>query len=194
MKVKALLLLAVAALPMAGCANDGSGTPGAGTSPTSTATTGTGSAGRDGCLIGTWNVDVNDMAQQTATKMGRGATGTGTGTITLIFGDQMTIKYNNAIAIDSPIGSGLTMNMKNTFAGDATSTDWTAKDGKLAGTMPANTVTSTIVTTVGGKEVPATTTPLSGSLDMSSGALGYTCGGNKATLITPMVTWNLTKA
>lgn len=192
MKVKALLLLAAAALPMAGCANDGSGTPVTG--PTSTATAGAGTAGRDGCLIGTWNVDVNDMAQQTAAKVGNGATGNGTGTITLVFSDQMTIKYNNVIAIDSPIGGGLTMNMKNTFTGDATSTDWTAKDGKLAGTMPANTVTSKIVTTVGGKEVPATTTPLSGSLDMSSGALGYTCSGSKATLITPMVTWNLTKA
>lgn len=106
----------------------------------------------------------------------------------------MTIKYDNAIVIDSPISNGITMEMKNTFTGEATSTDWTAMDGKLAGTMPANGVTSKIEMTVGGTTVPTTTTPLTGALNMSEGQLGYTCSGSNATFISPAVTWHLTKA
>jgi hypothetical protein len=38
------------------------------------------------------------------------------------------------------------------------------------------------------------TVPFSGALDMSQGALDYTCAGSSATLIGPGVTWKLTKA
>lgn len=197
MRVKAVLLIAVAvAASLAACTPDRPGTPGAAGASAgnpSSAAPGAPATGRDGCLTGTWKVDVNDLAQQTAAKLGSGATGSGSGTITLDFGDQMTIKYNNVITINSPLSAGLTMVMKNTFTGDATSTDWRATDGKLAGTMPANTVKSTIVATVGGRAAPPMTTPFSGALDMSAGALGYTCSGNAATFTTPMVTWHLTK-
>lgn len=192
MTVKAILLAGAAALSLAACNTPGTDSAAGGPSASNPAG-GAQASGRDGCLTGTWNVDVNDMAQQTAAKVGNGATGAGTGTITLVFGNQMTIKYQNVITITSSV-NGLPMVMKNTYSGEATSTDWTAKDGKLAGTMPANGVTSKIDMSIAGREVPSTSTPLGGSLNMSDGTLGYTCSGNKATLISPAVTWHLTKA
>lgn len=203
MRVKAILLAgaAGAALTLAGCGSTGtpsatgsaSGNPSI--APSSEASGGASVAGRDGCLIGTWKVDVDDMAKQAAAKVGPGATGKGTGAITLVFGDKMTITYADAVInINAPIHESLTMDMKNTFKGEATSTDWVAKDGKLAGTMPTNSVTSTIKMTMGGKDVPQTTTPFQGALDLSEGNLGYTCSGSTATFISPLVTWKLTKA
>ncbi|WP_412543546.1 hypothetical protein R8Z50_14000 [Longispora sp. K20-0274] len=200
MRVKALPLagLAAAALTLVtACTPDDPATPSSSGSPAAGATSAAAApagAGRDRCLTGTWKVDVADLAQQTAAKVGHGATGAGTGTITLVFGPTMTIKYADVIAITSPLSAGLTMTSTNTFTGEATSTDWVAKDGRLGGTMPANTVTSKIVTTINGRESPTTTTPFSGALDMSAGQLGYTCSGNAATFSTPMVTWHLTKA
>ena len=183
--------LAVAAL--AACGPDSeSYTPSTGTGTENAAAAAT---GRDGCLIGTWKVDVPDMARQAAGLMRQtGAEGTGTGDITLVFGDQMSITYNNAvIAITTPMGSGLSMKITSTYTGTASSTDWQAKEGKLGGTMPTNTVTNTMVASVGGQTVAMPTIPFSGALDMSQGTLSYTCAGSSATLTGP-VTWKLTKA
>ena len=193
-----LCAAAMAALLLSACGPAGTPT-GAGPSGTTVAGAGTvapggGSGNRDACLIGAWAVDVNDMAQQVAAKMSAmRATGSGEGTITLIFGDAMIIKYNSAVIITVP-DDPVTMVMKQTMTGDATSTDWTAKDGKLTGAMPANTVTSKIETTIGGQQVPATTTDLGGTLDIGATGLGYTCAGNNATLIAPTVVWKLTRA
>jgi hypothetical protein len=208
MRVKAVLLIgaAITALSLAACSSSGdSGTPNAAgsnpatTAPSAEASPTTGGAGgtvtgRDGCLMGSWKVDVDDMAKQTAERVGRGATGKGTGAITLAFGDKMSIKYDNTvIAIKAPVSEGLVMDMKNTFKGEAISSDWVAKDGKLGGTMPSNTVKSTITMSMGGQTVPSTTTPFEGALDLAQGNLGYTCSGSTATFISPIVTWKLTK-
>lgn len=71
MRLKALGVVA-AALSLAACGPAENTTPAASNPPAA-------ASGRDSCLLGTWNVDVNDMAQQTAAKVGNGATGTGTG-------------------------------------------------------------------------------------------------------------------
>lgn len=171
MRVKALPLAGlVAALALvAACTPDdpaATSSPGAAASAGATSSAqpagGAPAAGRDRCLTGTWKVDVADLAQQTAAKVGHGATGTGTGSITLVFGPAMTITYANVIAINTTLSAGLSMTNTNTFTGAATSTDWVARDGKLGGTMPTNTVTSKIVTTINGRESPTTTTPFSG--------------------------------
>jgi hypothetical protein len=183
MRVKALLFVAaLAALPLTtSCRADPAMTPGAGAA-----------ADRDACLIGTWNVDVTDMAKQAAAQINSGANGIGSGTVTLGFGDHMAINYDTVADIDGTV-NGQTMILRITITGDASSTDWAAKDGNLSGTMAANTVTAKTEGTLGGKAVPVTVKPFDGALDLAPGALGYTCSGSKATLTTPTLTWRLTK-
>jgi len=193
MRFKVILTGVLVAAALAACGPDSASSgPGTGTG---TNNAGAAASGRDSCLMGTWKVDVPDMARQAAGLMRTsGSEGSGTGNITLVFGDQMSITYDNAvIAITTPMGSGLSMKVTSTYTGTASSTDWQAKDGKLAGTMPTNTVTNKMVASVGGQEVAMPTIPFSGSLDMSKGALDYTCAGSSATLVGP-VTWKLTKA
>jgi len=194
MRVKALLLAVVAVAALSACGNDDPGTPGAnGTAGTATGAPAGNAQGRDGCLMGTWKVDVNDMGQQTAAKVGSGAEGSGTGTLTVVFGSELKITYANAIVVDVPVSS-MKMNMKSSFEGDAVSTDWAAKDGKLSGSMNSSNVKNSIVTTVGGVTVPASTAvPLEGSLDLAK-TVAYTCSGNNATISGPGVVWKMTKA
>jgi hypothetical protein len=184
MRVKALLLVAaLAALPViTSCTAGSSATPGVATA-----------ADRDACLIGTWRVDVTDMAKQAAAQINSGATGTGSGTVTLVFGDHMAIKYDTVIDLNGTV-NGQTMVLESTITGDASSTDWVAKDGNLSGTMSTNTVTAKTAGTIDGKDVPVTVKPFEGALDLAPGALGYTCSGNKATFTTPTLTWHLTKS
>ncbi|WP_027344526.1 hypothetical protein [Hamadaea tsunoensis] len=151
-------------------------------------------AGRDDCLIGTWKLDVEDMARQIAAKIPNGATGTSTGTVTLTFGDKMTITYANAVMITSPMSTGISMTITDKFAGSAESADWKAEDGKISGTMPVNNVKTTITMKVGNKEQAAPTQPLGGALDLSKGVLNYTCSGSTATMSNSAVSWKLTKA
>jgi hypothetical protein len=199
MRPKVILagVLVAAALVLSACGPDngaaGTGTA-AGGSGSDAGGGGGGATGHDPCLIGTWKVDVQDMATQAAAKMTTAhATGTGTGDITLVFADQMTITYNNVLGLSTPLSSGMNMDMKFTYTGSASSTQWQAKDGKLAGVMPTDGVKVDIVTTIGGQSVPSSF-PFQGALDLSQGALGYTCGGNQATLVNPGATWHLTKA
>jgi hypothetical protein len=184
MRVKALLLVsALAALPLTtSCSADSPVPPGAAAA-----------ADRDACLIGTWKVDVTDMARQAAAQINSGATGTGSGTTTLIFGDHMAINYDAVADINGTV-SGQTMILKITFTGDASSTDWAAKDGNLTGTMAASAVSAKTEGTLDGEPVPVTVKPFDGALDLAPGNLGYTCSGNTATLTTPKLTWRLTKA
>jgi hypothetical protein len=193
-----LCVFAVTTLSVTAC-TPGSGSPGSSATPStvvgagSSATVAAG-GGRDGCLTGTWSVDVTDLASQVAAKMqSRAARGSAEGTLTVLFGDNMTIKYGNTLIITVP-NDPTTIVFKETFTGNAVSTDWSAKDGKLAGSMPADTVKTKIDMTVGGKQVPSTITQLSGTLDLASGAIGYTCDGSKATLTSGVAVWKLTRA
>jgi hypothetical protein len=197
---KALLsVAAVTALSLAACTPGSGGT--GGSSPTTvvgggaSATLAAGSD-RDGCLTGSWSVDVPDLGRQVAAKMqavSATASGTGEGTILLIFGDSMTIKYDNSLIVTVP-NPPVTMVFKETFTGDAASTDWSAKNGKLTGTMPAGGVQTKTEMTIGGQQVPPTMTPLGGSLDLGSAGLGYTCSGNSATLDSGVAVWKMTRA
>ncbi|MDI1465894.1 hypothetical protein QEZ54_33465 [Catellatospora sp. KI3] len=193
-------MAAVAALAMSACGPDGTGATGA--SPAAGASAGTGaspagggSGDRDSCLTGTWQVDVDDMAEQAAAMMAQlKAKGDGTGSITLTFGEKMTIKYDANIAIVVPMSAELTMKVDSKYTGSAVSSDWTSKGGKIAGTMPTNDVKMDMKATIAGKEAPMTQVPFKGALDLSQGALAYTCSGSTATLAGPSVTWHLKKA
>ncbi len=191
MRVKALLLAVAAVAALSACAKESAepSTPGAQT-PTTAANAGGGD--RDGCLMGTWNVDVNDIGQQAASKIGSGAVGSGTGTLTVTFGTEMKVSYGNTIATDMKI-SDKTVNMKSTFTGEAVSNDWKAKGGKITGTMSSNNVTNTAVATVGGVAVPTGTSIPFSSLNLSE-TVDYTCGGSNATISGSGVSWKLKKA
>jgi hypothetical protein len=192
MRVKALLLALAAAASLSACGTETPvETPGT-TGATGAPAGNTGGGDRDSCLIGTWNVDVNDLGQQLAAMIGSGAVGSGTGTLKVTFGNEMKVSYGNTIAMDMKIADK-TMNMKSTFAGDATSTDWKAKDGKITGTMSANNVTNSAVATVGGVTVPTPTSIPFSSLNLSE-TVNYTCSGSNATISGSGVAWKLTKA
>src|SRR5690242_3005106 len=114
MRSKVILagVLAAAALALSACGPDNSTTASAGgtASATNPASGGGSANGHDNCLIGTWKVDVPDMARQAAAKMTTAnATGTGSGDITVAFADQMTITYNNVVGISAPLSRGLSM-------------------------------------------------------------------------------------
>jgi hypothetical protein len=195
MRPKVILagVLVAAALALTACGPDQSSETPSG-SGNQTQAGGGAASGHDPCLAGTWKVDVPDMARQAAAKMASlNATGNGTGDITVVFADQMSITYNNAIDITAPMSSGLSMNMKFTYTGSAKSTEYQAKAGKLSGVMPINDVKVDILTTIGGQSVPSTF-PFQGALDLSQGVLDYTCSGNTASFTNPAVTWHLNKA
>ena len=166
-------------------AGSGSGAPPAGAG-----------AGRaDACLVGTWNVDVADVAQQAAALMRTGpGRGTAEGTITVIVGDTLTIRYANTLIIVSDT-AGRTVGVRDSYQGDAVSTDYTAKDGKILGTLPASSVTKTTAVIVGTQTQPATSSQIPGALDLAQGQTTYTCSGSRATIGTgTTITWKLTKA
>jgi hypothetical protein len=185
----AVVVLAAAALAACDPSSD-TGTPAAGPQSGSGATV----SGRDGCLIGTWKVDVDDLAQQIATTTIATATGSGTGTITLTFSDTLKIAYAVSIVVAGPKTENLQLTMKDDVSGEAVSTDWQAGNGRLAGTIPANTVQTKLTATIGDQEQTAPATPTGGTLDLAHGGIAYTCAGNAATLSTPNATWKLTKA
>jgi hypothetical protein len=196
MKTKVILVgvLAAVTLSLSACT---AGTPsGTSTEPGSTASSGTGGdPNRDDCLIGTWKVDVDDMAKKGAALTGMpGASGAGTGDITLVFGDTMKITYANTIEITSTL-TGAPLTIKATYSGSATSTDWQARDGVLKGTMPTNDIKVEQVATMGGTVVPLPSTQFSGALNLDEGNLNYQCSGNSMTFTrNPGISWKLTKA
>jgi hypothetical protein len=191
-----LCAAAMAALFLTACAPTGApaGSDPSGTTAAGTTAPGGGAGDRDACLIGTWAVDVNDMSRQIAAMLqtARG-TGAAEGTVTMVFGDTMTVKYDNTVIITVP-NDPVSIVFRQTFTGDATSTDWSAKDGKLTGVLPADTVKTKIEMTIGGQQVPPTMTDLGGALDLSANGLGYTCAADSATLIAPTVTWKMTRS
>jgi hypothetical protein len=200
MKLRYLLVsaLALCAIPLAACGPD-EGTPGGsgGTATASRTSAGGGggaATGRDGCLTGTWKVDLDDLADRTAAKLPGGGEGAGTGTITLSFDDAMTITYDAVLTITSTSSSGLKVGVQDTYAGAAASTDYQAKDGKLTGTMQTNTVTMKIAVIVGDRTQAASTGPLSGVVDLARGDTTYDCSGSNLTLQTSGIVWHLTKS
>ncbi len=195
----AVAALALCALALAACGPDDGAANGSGASGSATATAtvgggGQAASGRDGCLLGTWAVDLQDLANSTAAKLPGGGTGTSSGSITVVFGDAMTLTYDATLTVVAPASSGLSVGAQNIYAGTATSTDYQAKDGKLAGTMQTNTVTMKLSVIVGNQTKAASTAPLSGALDLAQSATTYTCAGSNLTLNTSGVVWHLTKA
>ncbi|WP_203911390.1 hypothetical protein [Rhizocola hellebori] len=193
MRVKAILLALATAAALSACGTETPvATPDTTSNPGATTGAPAGGGDRDSCLMGTWKVDVNNIAQQTASMIGSGAVGTGAGTLTVAFGSEMKVTYGNTVSMDMKIGDK-TMNMKSTFAGDATSTNWKTKDGKLTGTMSSNNVTNSAVATVGGVTVPTPTSVPFSALNLSE-TVNYTCSGSNATISGSGVSWKLTKA
>ncbi|GHJ44392.1 hypothetical protein Cs7R123_17340 [Catellatospora sp. TT07R-123] len=195
---------AVAVLLLSACGpEDGTGATGAtaGASTGASASVGAaaspaggGSADRDGCLLGTWKVDVADMAAQAAKMLPQaGVEGKGTGDITLAFADKLTITYDANIAISVPL-NGMTMKVDSKYTGSAVSSDWTSAGGKIAGTMPTDDVKADMKATIGGKTAPMPSIPFKGAMNLSEGNLAYTCSGSSATMTGPGVTWHMTKA
>jgi hypothetical protein len=155
-----------------------------------------GAGGRaEACLIGTWNVDVADVAQQAAALLRNGGgRGSAEGTITVIFGDTLTIRYADTLTIVSD-SAGRAIGVRDSYQGDAVSTDYTAKDGKILGTLPGSAVTKTTAVIVGTQTQPATSGRIAGALDLAQGQTTYTCSGSTATIGTgTTITWKLTKA
>jgi hypothetical protein len=195
MRTKVILAGAAVASAVFLAACGTSSTPDGGSGATSPANgAGGGNPDRDECLIGTWNVDVEDMADKGAGLM-PGATGEGSGSITIVFGNEMTITYDSTIRFKVPIG-GNDMVVDAVYTGSGTSTDWKTTGGVLKGTMPVNTVEVTMTASVGGQTVPMGNIPFQGAMSIDEGNLGYTCSGNSATLIAPPpgITWKLDKA
>jgi hypothetical protein len=184
-RLLALGTLVLCAAPLAACRSGhaaDAGTPGA------TA------HGRDACLLGTWSVDLPDLANATAAKLPGGGTGTSSGSITVTFGDTMKLDYDATLTVTSKSSNGLDVGVQDVYSGTATSTDYQADGGKLTGTMATNTVTLKLAVIVGTHTQPASTAPLSGVLDLSQGNTTYACGGSNLTLTTSGTVWHLTKA
>lgn len=202
MKLKSILaaaLLAPALVLLTACGPK-SGTPDAASSG------GGGSPDRDSCLIGTWQVDVNDLAHEMVGMMQSlggaamsGATATSDGTITVVFGDSMTITYGSVITLNSSAGS-LPIVEKITYSGSAKSDDWTAKNGAIKGTMSSNDFKIEMTETMAGQPIPLGTLPVSGGMDLGAGNVSYTCSGGSGTISVAApnpvssVTWKLTRS
>jgi hypothetical protein len=155
---------------------------------------GAGDGDHDGCLIGTWHLDVQDVADQMVALMSiPGGSAEATGTVTITFGDDLTIVYDDTVVITIPMSS-MEMVATAVYSGSATSAEWTAKEGVLHGGQPTGDFDIAMTYRVGGQEVPATI-PLPGMGDLGGGDMTYTCAGGSAELKppSPAPTWRLTK-
>jgi hypothetical protein len=174
MRIKTLVVCALGAgaLFVGGCGPDTSDsgtTTGGGASAGAGANAGNGD--RDACLIGTWNVDVNDMAAQAASITSQpGARGSATGTIVLTFGDKMTITYTT-MAITTPI-SGAEM-ISTPLSREPRATTGSPRTASSRGIKHGH---SEHAARVGGQTIPMTAMPFQGA-STSQGNLDYTCSG-----------------
>jgi hypothetical protein len=186
-----LAALLLAALPLAACdqsPNTPAGSPSAGGG-------GASAAGRDACLSGSWKVDLQDLATQAAAKLPNGGGhGSSDGSITVTFGDTMAIVYGTNLTLVSDASNGLSIGVRNSYEGTATSNDYQAHDGHITGTMATNTVALKTAVIVGSQTQDASTGPLAGTLDLAQGVTSYTCGASTLTLDNDTVSWHLTKA
>jgi hypothetical protein len=153
--------------------------------------------GHDPCLLGTWTVDMEDLASQFPKVVPYpGGTGQSSGTVTVTFADQMTVQYANHFDVSVSIG-GFPSVMSVDYQGTASSTEWRATDGRLTGAMEAGTsvaVNAVLKNAYTSKSVDA---PARGDLRLSDEAHNYTCTGTAATISAPnqtAIAWKLAKS
>jgi hypothetical protein len=176
-------VLAASALTMSACGG-GAGNQAAG-------------GGHDACLLGTWTVDMQNLAGQFPKVLPYpGGTGQGTGTVSVTFGDQMTVDYADHFDVTVSIG-GFPSVMSVSYKGSSASTQWQTTDGKLTGAMDtgkAVTIDTVLKNAYTSKAVDA---PSGGDLKLSGEAYNYTCSGGSATISGQKqgsIVWKLSKA
>ena len=109
----------------------------------------------------------------------------------------MTATYDNTLVATMPVGGGTNMEITAVYSGSAASTDWTATDGVIRGTMPQNDVTIDMSAMVGGQTVDMPSQQMgSGTLDPGVDGVDYSCDGDSLTLNPPAPApdWKLARA
>lgn len=188
MRKKTLLAGALvgAALLLGACSSDGGGTGDA---------AGDGNPNHDPCLLGTWQLDLPDVAGQLETLMSApGIDVENEGAVTLVFGATADVTYGNTVTMTFPM-NGTSMVGTAVYSGTASIAEWTAKDGSFSGSAPTGDFDIDLTFTIGGVTTPA-------PMDMPALELGgdvpftYTCSGDSASLSgpPPSPTWHLNRA
>jgi hypothetical protein len=182
-------LLGVALL--AGACDSTSPTPGG-----DGGTVGDGNPNHDPCLLGTWQVDVQDVADQLVALMAiPGGEAVNEGTVTMVFGPTATATYDNTLTLNFG-AAGLPMVATAVYSGTVTIADWTAKDGTFTGSEPTGDFDIDLTFTAGGQTIPAPM-ELPGLGEFGGPTpVGYTCSGDSATLTppAPAPTWRLSRS
>ncbi len=189
------------ALLVGACGSD-SGGPGDTPAPEGSPAAG-GNPDHDPCLMGTWQLDVQDAADQVAALMSvPGAdpppTAEATGTVTIEFADALTVTHDNTVKTTMSLG-GQDMVYTAVYSGSASSPQWTGKDGKLTGSLPEEAVAVDLTVTIAGNEMPVPEGIDIPSMALYAGDgtdLDYTCSGDSATITgpPPSPTWRLARA
>jgi hypothetical protein len=188
-------LVGAALLLTAACGEDAPAGPG-GTSTTGPGS-GDGNPNHDACLVGTWQLDVQDAADQLVALMSiPGATAEASGTVTLAFADTLTSTWDETLKLTLPLGSQ-DMVATAVYSGSTVLSEWTANEGVLRASGPSGDFHIDLTYAVGGVEVPVPggiTPPNMG--DLSGGEVAYTCSGDSATLSppAPAPTWRMSRA
>jgi len=151
----------------------------------------------DPCLLGTWTVDMPDLAGQFPKVLPYpGGTGQGTGTVTVTFADQLTVAYADHFDVSVSIG-GFPSVMSVDYQGSAASSQWRTAGGMLTGAMDAGkavTIDAVLKNAYTSKSVDA---PAGGDLQLSGEGRAYACSGGTATISGQNqtgITWKLSKA
>jgi hypothetical protein len=207
MRIAKTLLAGVllpAALLLGACSSDeeapeATGTPSASGTPDGDGGAGGGAGGGGGsdreCLIGTWALDVQDLANQIVTIMGvPGATATADGPVTVVFGEDIEVTWGTTLTVTMPRSEG-TIEMTAVYTGSQVGTDWTATDGVIRATPGVNDLDVNMTVLVNGQAVPMDV-PLPELGTLGSVDSTYTCSGDSATVTgpAPSPTWRLTRA
>lgn len=188
--------LAGAALLISACSSDaqppdGTETPGA---PETTADGGGGDPGKDECLIGTWQLDVQDVADQLVEIMGvPGATVRADGPVTLVFDEGIEVSYDTTLTLSMP-GGVAPIEATAVYTGSQVSTDWTTSDGVISAVPGVSDFNIDMTVSMGGSPVPMDV-PLPEFGNLGSANSTYTCAGDSATVAgpPPAPTWHLTR-
>lgn len=201
MRISKTLLAGVllpAALVLAACSSEaetpeGTETSGASDSPDGDG--GGGDSGQDECLIGTWELDVQDVADQMVDLMGvPGATVTADGPVTIVFDQGIEVRYDTTLTITMP-GAGAPIEATAVYTGSQVSTDWTTSDGVISAVPGVSDFDIDMNFMVDGQPVPMDV-PLPELGNLGSADSTYTCSGDSATVTgpPPAPTWRLTRA
>ncbi len=189
MRKKILLAgVLVGAVLLSGACSSAGGGPGAGDP------VGDGNPNHDPCLLGTWQLDLPDVASQLKALMSMpGADVASEGTVTVTFGPTAEVTYDNSLTMT--VESDMPMAGTAVYSGTASIAEWTAKDGSFSGSAPTGDFDIDLTFTIGGVTTPA-------PMDMPALELGgdvpftYTCSGDSASLSgpPPSPTWHLNRA